>query len=216
MQAIAAPDAGPEMVVLGARPMCKKLVKYVAYPDMLGCTMPKVATVSNHEIALVRLPGERARLEKLRSTGTPRLILVESDAEPPISTDLREDWIRVPADERDVIARQEGLRRRLESPKDEVPELDEAGLLRFEGNWVSIPPMEVSLLSELVDNLGSVVARETLADATWPDGSKGRNALDVHMLRLRRRVAQVGLVIRTVRARGYLLEVPDQRQSDAG
>jgi DNA-binding response OmpR family regulator len=30
--------------------------------------------------------------------------------------------------------------------------------------------------------------------------------LDVHVLRLRRRVAPIGLVIRTVRSRGYLLE----------
>jgi DNA-binding response OmpR family regulator len=33
-----------------------------------------------------------------------------------------------------------------------------------------------------------------------------RNALDVHVLRLRRRIAPLGLEIRTVRARGYLLQ----------
>ena len=40
----------------------------------------------------------------------------------------------------------------------------------------------------------------------WPRGAPGRNALDVHMLRLRRRIAPVGLAIKTVRSRGYLLE----------
>jgi DNA-binding response OmpR family regulator len=45
-----------------------------------------------------------------------------------------------------------------------------------------------------------------LARAGWPDGAPGRNALDVHVLRLRRRVAPLGLAIRTVRSRGYLLE----------
>ena len=45
-------------------------------------------------------------------------------------------------------------------------------------------------------------------------GSPGRNALDVHVLRLRRRLAPVGLVIRTVRSRGYLLEQADPRSSD--
>lgn len=160
------------------------------------------------EITLVRLPGDSSKLDDLRRAGDPRLILVEADCDPPISSELLEDWIRVPADERDVIARQEGLRRRLESPKDGKPVLDEAGLLRFAGQWVSIPPMEVRLLNKLIDGFGTVVPREQLADATWPEGSKGRNALDVHMLRLRRRVAQVGLAIRTVRARGYLLEIP--------
>jgi DNA-binding response OmpR family regulator len=52
-----------------------------------------------------------------------------------------------------------------------------------------------------------VVSREVLSERTWPEGIRGRNALDVHMLRLRRRVAEVGLAIRTVRSRGYLLEV---------
>lgn len=165
--------------------------------------------MTTESITLVRLPEERARLDELRAAGTPRLILVEGDSEPPITTESCEDWIRVPVDERDVIARQEGLRRRLVSPKEDSPILDEAGLLRFDGRWVSIPPMEIRLLGALLDNLGSVVARDELAQVTWPEGAKGRNAVDVHMLRLRRRVAQVGLAIRTVRARGYLIEVPE-------
>ena len=39
----------------------------------------------------------------------------------------------------------------------------------------------------------------------------GTSYLDVHVLRLRRRLAQVGLAIRTVRSRGYLLE-PTMRE----
>src|SRR6476646_8178309 len=98
--------------------------------------------MENLEIALVRLPSERRRLERLRRAGHPRLILLEGDVEPPVSVDPAEDWLRVPADERDVLARQEGVRRRL-MPSAPKPVLDEAGLLRFEGAWVSIPPMEV-------------------------------------------------------------------------
>ena len=162
--------------------------------------------MENLEIALVRLPSERRRLERLRRAGHPRLILLEGDVEPPVSVDPAEDWLRVPADERDVLARQEGVRRRL-MPSAPKPALDEAGLLRFEGAWVSIPPMEVLLLQALIENQGAVVSREVLSERTWPEGIRGRNALDVHMLRLRRRVAEVGLAIRTVRSRGYLLEV---------
>jgi DNA-binding response OmpR family regulator len=51
-----------------------------------------------------------------------------------------------------------------------------------------------------------VVRRDLLAQAGWPEGAPGRNALDVHVLRLRRRIAPVGLAIKTVRSRGYLLE----------
>ena len=52
----------------------------------------------------------------------------------------------------------------------------------------------------------AVVSRDALARAGWPEGAPGRNALDVHVLRLRRRLAPLGLAIRTVRSRGYLLE----------
>jgi DNA-binding winged helix-turn-helix (wHTH) protein len=58
----------------------------------------------------------------------------------------------------------------------------------------------------LLERYGSVVSRETLTSAGWPGGAPGRNALDVHVLRLRRRLDPIGLAIRTVRSRGYLLE----------
>ena len=62
------------------------------------------------------------------------------------------------------------------------------------------------LMSALLERMGAVVSREQLAKSGWPRGAPGRNALDVHMLRLRRRIAPVGLAIKTVRSRGYLLE----------
>jgi DNA-binding response OmpR family regulator len=71
--------------------------------------------------------------------------------------------------------------------------------------------VEARLMTALLDRFGAVVSREQLARAGWPKGAPGRNALDVHMLRLRRRIDPVGLVIRTVRSRGYLLEA-DQGQ----
>jgi len=58
----------------------------------------------------------------------------------------------------------------------------------------------------MLERFGAVVSRESLGRAGWPDGAPGRNALDVHVLRLRRRLAPVHLAIRTVRSRGYLLE----------
>src|SRR3546814_10684067 len=54
---------------------------------------------------------------------------------------------------------------------------------------VSLPPVEARLTAALLDRYGAVVSRDALARAGWPNGSPGRNALDVHVLRLRRRVA---------------------------
>ena len=61
----------------------------------------------------------------------------------------------------------------------------------------------------LVDHFTEVVRRDTLVQVAWPSGESSRNALDVHMVRLRRRLLTVGLEVRTVRARGYLLQPHD-------
>ena len=87
-----------------------------------------------------------------------------------------------------------------------APSLDDDGVLRYKASWVPLPPVEGRLTDALLSRFGAVVSRENLARAGWPEGAPGRNALDVHVLRLRRRIAPLGLVIRTVRSRGYLLE----------
>ncbi len=97
----------------------------------------------------------------------------------------------------------------------ERPTLDEDGLLRSGHRWVPLPPVESRLTRALLDRFGAVVSRDALSRAGWPLGAPGRNVLDVHVLRLRRRVVPVDLAIRTVRSRGYLLEPSVARQQDA-
>ena len=126
---------------------------------------------------------------------------------PPIADpDDLEDWIRTPAADGDLRARVEGLRRRSEARTEPCPALDEDGVLRLAERWVSLPPVEARLTAALLERFGAVVSRDSLARAGWPAGAPGRNALDVHMLRLRRRLSPLALAIRTVRSRGYLLE----------
>jgi DNA-binding response OmpR family regulator len=158
------------------------------------------------DVVLVRWPAEEERRAVLAEESVPRLLLVEDAAPPPLAIDDLEDWIRVPADEVDLHARVENLNRRSRSRTAALPELDEDGVLRVGTGWVPLPPVEARLTFALVDRFGAVVSRDALARAGWPDGAPGRNALDVHVLRLRRRVAPLGLAIRTVRSRGYLLE----------
>lgn len=158
------------------------------------------------DVVLVRWPAEDERRSELREEGVPRLLLVENDSAPPRTVDDLEDWVRVPADEVDLHARVENLSRRVQSRSSAVPELDEDGVLRTGAAWVPLPPVEARLTSALLDRYRSVVSRDSLSKAGWPNGAPGRNALDVHVLRLRRRIAPLGLAIRTVRSRGYLLE----------
>jgi DNA-binding response OmpR family regulator len=158
------------------------------------------------DVVLVRWPSDEGALERAREASLPRLLLVEGDHAPPAVDDELEDWIRVPADEVDLHARVDALDRRLRARFSALPALDDDGVLRFGAGWVSLPPVEARLTEALLARFGAVVSRDALGRAGWPEGVPGRNALDVHVLRLRRRLHPLGLAIRTVRARGYLLE----------
>jgi DNA-binding response OmpR family regulator len=160
------------------------------------------------DVVLVRWPADGARRAALRAGGVPRLLLVEEGEEPPPPDDCLEDWVRVPAPESEVRARAAALVLRARRHVAGQPVLDGDGVLRFGGRWVALPPIEARIARLLVERFGAVVGRETLARAGWPAGAPGRNALDVHMLRFRRRVEPLGLVVRTVRSRGYALEAP--------
>lgn len=175
-----------------------------------GTARTGTAEAATDGVALVGWPAEDAERQVLAARGVPRLLLVEPDAPAPRCDDPLEDWVRLPASAADLDARVAGLGRRASSVVDDGrPGIDADGVVRVGGNWAALPPVEARLMAALVDRLGAVVHRDDLAAAGWPDGLPGRNALDVHVLRLRRRIAPVGLVIRTIRARGYLLEVDE-------
>jgi DNA-binding response OmpR family regulator len=179
------------------------------------------------DVTMIRWPDEQARRSRISLSGEPRLLLVPDGEEPPAVVDCLEDWIRIPATENEVRARVDALavRSLAHVPKlngngnghadgngnghgapSAAPILDDFGVLRVNGSWVALPPLEARLTEALLERLGAVTSRELLVRAGWPAGAPGRNALDVHVLRLRRRLTPVGLAIRTVRSRGYLME----------
>lgn len=171
------------------------------------------------DVTMLRWPEEAGRRRSISQSRMPRLLLVADGEDPPPVDDCLEDWIRVPAAESEVQARIDALAARgqahsangngngHEQPAGPTtPEIDDFGVLRLHGAWVALPPLEARLAEALLERMGAVTSRETLVRAGWPAGAPGRNALDVHVLRLRRRLQPVGLAIRTVRSRGYLME----------
>lgn len=158
---------------------------------------------------LLRWPAEADQRARLAERHAPRLLLIEDGVPAPEGGDCLEDWVRLPADEADVRIRIEALKLRVRAHIRAVPEIDPYGVLRFGSSWVSLPPVEARLADALVVRFGAVVGRDTLRRSVWPGSAPGRNVLDVHVLRLRRRLAPLGLAIRTVRSRGYMLEQAD-------
>ena len=158
------------------------------------------------EVAFLRWPDDADRRAALADERRPRLLLLDTGTEPPEPADCFEDWVVLPVEEQELASRTRALTARVARHQAVEPAVDASGVLRYGDRLLVLPPVEARLATALSSRFGIVVRRDALAAAGWPDGPPGRNALDVHLVRLRRRLTGVGLTLRTVRSRGYLLE----------
>lgn len=159
---------------------------------------------SRHNIVVLRWPEEAAEVGRLAAAGVPRLLIVQPGADPPGDGDCQQDWVRLPAEDRDVAARLRALGQRA-ARHHAPPEVDGHGRLLHQGRWVSLSPIEQEFARLLVERFGAVVAADDLARSAW-DEPASPNAVRVHLTRLRHRIRPLGLDIRGVRGVGALLE----------
>ena len=155
---------------------------------------------------MLRWPAEAGERRRLHAAGVPRLLLVADGEDPPADLDELEDWLRGPFAPTDLSARTERLRRRArEAPV--RPMLDHDGLLRHRGHWVAIPDSQLVVVQLLLDRLGSLVRTDELAAAyAAGGGNPNRRAVSMLVVRLRSRLAELGLQLHVVRRRGVVLE----------
>jgi two-component system response regulator RegX3 len=90
-------------------------------------------------------------------------------------------------------------------------ELDVDGIrARVDGALIHLPLKEFQLLQTLMESPGRVIARRELIDLVWGPGyADSTNTLDVHILRLRRKLEPAPNSvrrIRTVRRLGYVFD----------
>lgn len=155
------------------------------------------------KVEVVRWPAEEHKRTRCLQRGVPRLLVVEDPYAPPPPVDTLEDWVRLPARRDDVDRRIAVLSARAEAAAPVI----EDGVLRFRGRALPLRAAEVTAMRALVRSYKAVVSRRHLEGLMWPDdGMCHRNALDLRIYRLRQRLLPMGLVIRTVRNRGYLLD----------
>jgi hypothetical protein len=176
-------------------------------PDAQPSPQPTATADAAFPVELVHWPRERARRDALAKAGVPRLLLVAPGERPPIPLAVGEDWIRLPADERDTWARARNLARRAAADAAEVPRVDpDTGWLVRGGRTVALSEGESAVLRALLDPPGRVVPRGELEAVVWPQGAPSSRSLDDVVYRLRRRVAEVGVVVSSSRTRGFLVE----------
>jgi hypothetical protein len=152
---------------------------------------------------MLQWPAQAQDAAALAADGKPRLLLVSPEADPPTSTDCLEEWVRLPADQRDVAARLQALAKRAERLS---PRIDGSDRLLYRNRWVGLSPTEARLAKVLVENFEQVVHEADLARRGWPDDEWPGGALRVHLTRLRQKLARIGLEIPSVRRHGVVLQ----------
>ena len=173
-----------------------------------------------YELAVLdwRMPGmsglDVVRWMRRHKRSTPVLMLTARDAPADRVTGLDEgadDYLIKPFDFAELLARMRALQRRPTAVQQ--PELV-VGDLRFDpatrevrvgGHQPVLTATEYDILELLVRRSPAVVARRTIAVHVWDDESDamGSNTIDVHLARLRAKLAGGMVRIETVRGIGY-------------
>jgi hypothetical protein len=170
--------------------------------------MPDAAPFPLDEIELLRWPGDMARRAAAAERGTPRLLLVSDGVLPP-RLDAGEDWIRVPADERDLLARMQRLADEFDRRR-RPPYLEADVVLRYGGRTVVVSGGEGEVLRPLIAHFGELVTWAALRSHLWPDADRTGRAMSSRIFRVRSRVEPIGLTIYTIRGRGVVLDHDDR------
>ena len=71
---------------------------------------------------------------------------------------------------------------------------------------MALSPTEEQLCTLLIGEFGEVVSDRQLMARAWPEGTGTPTGLRLQMTRLRRRIADLQLEVRSVRGKGYVLQ----------
>jgi two-component system OmpR family response regulator len=167
-------------------------------------------------VELVHWPRDAHLRSALARAGIARLLLVAERSVPPDDVDVNEDWIRLPADERDVAHRLERLSTWVAHLAAGELTLDLGQRLAYRGGRVALlSATEASLIEALVAQRGTLVGRDELETHIWPNGSPNARSLDNLVYRVRGRLAPLGVAIRSSRTRGFALDVDGAEPASA-
>jgi hypothetical protein len=157
------------------------------------------------DLVVLRWPSQSAERDLAAFSGQARLLLVAPDASPPQSSDVLEDWVRLPLDAAELESRRAQLMYAVDRARPAV--LEEHGLVRRGRRWVDLSPQQEQLFALLLQNVDQVVRRPALMAAMDAEGADASQRLDHAMRRLRIRLHPLGLTIGTIRGVGFVLEL---------
>jgi DNA-binding response OmpR family regulator len=189
-----------------------------AVPD--GATALRFLRTYEYEVAVLdwRMPVTSGVevLRQLRHGGShlPVLMLTARDTVQDRITGLDEgadDYLVKPFDFSELLARMRALQRRPPVAQQPVLSVGDLALdpatheVTVTGRSLALTTTEFSLLELLVRRANTVVGRRAIAVHVWDQEADavGSNTIDVHVARLRAKLAGTGVRIDTVRGVGY-------------
>ncbi|WP_140625874.1 response regulator transcription factor [Methylibium rhizosphaerae] len=124
-----------------------------------------------------------------------------------------DDYLPKPFDLDELEARVKALARRVGSPAEARREFcgmscdEESGAIYFKDEVMELPPREAALLRALLARPGHAVAKERLFELVFPGEHEVQyEAIEVVVYRLRKKLADTGAQLVTLRGLGYLLK----------
>jgi DNA-binding response OmpR family regulator len=190
-----------------------------------GETALSVGTQGQHDLAVLDIGLPRRNgievLRHWRSRGVrmPVLLLTARDelADRVQGLDSgADDYLVKPFDTPELLARLRALHRRAAGRLDDTLVLGELRLdlagheLRHKGERVALSPRELALTELLMQKAGRVVGKDSIVArlSSW-EADFSENSVEVYVHRLRKRFADLGVVIKTVRGFGYVMELAE-------
>jgi DNA-binding response OmpR family regulator len=124
-----------------------------------------------------------------------------------------DDHLAKPFELPELLARLRALKRRADGRVQEMITVGELVLdlagreLTHRGERVRMSPRELALTQLLMQRAGRVVPKDSIVTtlSSWEADFSG-NSVEVYVHRLRKRFAELGVVIKTVRGFGYVME----------
>ncbi|CAM4365305.1 response regulator transcription factor [Palleronia rufa] len=125
-----------------------------------------------------------------------------------------DDYLVKPFDQRELEARLHVMVRRPAADPGGAIRLGRisydpiGGRVRKDGECVDLTRRELALLDLMLRHRGQVLSKDRLLEGlySFDDAVVGLNAIELYVARLRKKIAGGGVVIRTLRGQGYVLE----------
>ncbi len=193
---------------------------YVVDAVLDGETAAVYMQIYSYEVAVLdwrmpRLSGlDLVRRMRRGGKATPVLLLTARDAPADRITGLdagADDYLVKPFDFGELLARLRALQRRPlagQTPRIVIGRLEfdpAAREVLVSGHGSSLTAIELGILEILMRRSPGVADRRSIAQHVWDNEADafGSNTIDVHLARLRSKLAEAGVRIETVRGVGY-------------